>query len=194
MKKLTLTFILPLLLFALLAPAFAAPVVHETPAVSAVEQGEFVLTATAPDGSVLWEEQIRNAFADEGEQLILDVFLRGATAPTQFYLRLYNDTPVETDGLASLTGEPSGNGYAPALIERSATGWPTLALDSGDYQATSKAVTFTASGGSIGPVTYAVIATSSDNTLKLIAYAALSQSRTLADGESLTVTYRLKQQ
>ncbi len=127
MKKLTLYLILPLLLFALLAPAFAAPVVHEDPAVTAMEQGEFVLTATAPDGSILWEEQIKNAFADEGEQLILDVFLRGATAPTQFYLRLYNDTPVETDGLASLTGEPSGNGYAPALIERSATGWPTLA-------------------------------------------------------------------
>lgn len=194
MKKLTLTLILPLLLFALLAPAFAAPVVHETPAVSAVEQGEFVLTATAPDGSILWEERAANAFADEGEQLILDVFLRGATAPTQFYLRLFNDTPVETDGLASLTGEPSGNGYAASLIERSATGWPTLALDSGDYQATSSAETFTASGGSIGPVTYAVIATSSDNTGKLIAYAALSQSRTLASGESLTVTYKLKQQ
>ena len=194
MKKLTLTLILPLLLFALAAPAFAAPVVYENPAVSAVEQGEFVLTATAPDGSILWEEQIRNAFADEGEQLILDVFLRGATAPTQFYLRLYNDTPVETDGLASLTGEPSGSGYSPALVERSATGWPTLALDSGDYQATSSAETFTASGGTIGPVTYAVIATSSDNTGKLVAYAALSQSRTLADGESLTVTYKLKQQ
>ena len=192
MKKLWA--LIPLLLLTLMAPAFAAPVVHETPATVAMEQGEFVLTATAPDGSILWEERAANAFADEGEQLILDVFLRGATAPTQFYLRLYNDTPVETDGLASLTGEPSGNGYSPSLIERSATGWPTLALDSGDYQATSSAETFTASGGSIGPVTYAVIATNSDNTGKLIAYAALSQSRTLADGESLTVTYKLKQQ
>ena len=73
-------------------------------------------------------------------------------------------------------------------------GWPTLALDAGDYQATSKQLTFTASGGSIGPVTYAVIATTSDNTGQLLAYAALSQSRTLASGESLTVTYRLKQQ
>jgi hypothetical protein len=111
MKKLTLTLIIPLLLLTLLAPAFAAPVAHETPAVTAMEQGEFVLTATAPDGSILWEERAANAFADEGEQLILDVFLRGAAAPTQFYLRLFNDTPVETDGLAALTGEPSGNGY-----------------------------------------------------------------------------------
>lgn len=183
-----------LLCLCFLLPAFAEQSLLETASTVATEQGGFVLTATAADGSLLWEDQAKNAFADEGEQLILDVFLRGATPPAQFYLRLYNATPTETSTLATLTGEPSGNGYAPALIERSAVGWPTLALDAGDYQATSKQVTFTASGGTIGPVTYAVIATSSDNTGKLVAYAALSQSRTLADGESLTVTYRLKQQ
>lgn len=134
-----------------------------------------------------------NALADEGEQSMLDVYLRGATAPTAFYIALYNDTPGDTDTLASLTGEPSGNGYSRQLVERSGTGWPTLALDSGDFRAVSSTETFTASGGSIGPVTYACLVTAASGTSGLlIAYNALSTSRTLASGESLDVTYRIK--
>lgn len=134
-----------------------------------------------------------NALADEGEQQMLDVYLRGATGPTNFYLGLVNDTPVDTDTVALLTGEPSGNGYARQLIERSNTGWPTLALDSGDYRAVSSVETFTASGGSIGPVTYSFITTTVSGTGGLLVlYNALSTSRTLASGESLDVTSRVK--
>ena len=147
------------------------------------------------DGKLKWEENdLHNALADEGEYAFLDVFLRAGTAPTTFYLRLFNDTPVETDTLANLTGEPSGYGYAAQEIPRTTGGWTTLALDSGDYMATSTTETFTASGGSIGPVTYAVLATTSDNTGKLISFVALSQSRTLSSGDSLQVTYKVKLQ
>jgi hypothetical protein len=146
-------------------------------------------------GNLLWEEIGRpNNLADEGEYMFLDVVLRAGTAPTNFYLRLYNDTPVETDNLTSITGEPSTNGYAAQLVERNTTGWPTLALDSGDHRAVSTTETFTASGGSWGPVIYCVLATTSDNSGKHVSFVALSQSRTLASGESLQVTYRLKQQ
>ena len=146
------------------------------------------------NGKIIDQWTQENALADEGEQDILDRTFRGAAAPASFYLRLYNDTPVETDTLALLTGEPSGNGYAAQALALNTTDWPTLALDAGDYQVTSKTVTFTASGGSIGPVTYAVLATSSDNTGKLYAYVALSQSRTLADGETLDVSMTIKLQ
>ncbi len=161
---------------------------------SAREHGEFHLVCRDADGAVKWTEIARNALADEGEQLFLDVALRGATAPANTYLRLYNDTPAETDTLATLTGEPSGNGYSAQALTSNDTGWPTLALDSGDYMATSAAKTFTASGGTIGPVTYLALATTSDNTGKLISYAALSATRTLTAGDSLQVTYRLKMQ
>jgi hypothetical protein len=147
------------------------------------------------NGNVIWRQtQVPNALADEGENNILDVYYRGQNAPTTFYCRLYNDTPLETDSLADLTGEPVGNGYAAQEIERSTVGWPTLALDAGDWQLTSKEVTFTASGGSWGPVTHAVLATSSDNSGLLIAFVALSTSRTLQDGETLKVTIQPKQQ
>jgi len=146
-------------------------------------------------GNLKWEELDRtNSLADEGEYMFLDVTLRAGTPPSTFYLRLFNDTPVDTDTLGSITGEASGNGYTAQEITRNTTGWPTLALDSGDMQVTSTTETFTASGGSWGPVTYCVLATTTDGTGKFVSYVALSQSRTLANGESLQVTYKLKLQ
>ena len=162
---------------------------------AAKEVGYFDFRAYDRDGNLIWQELDRpNGLADEGESIFLDCVLRATNCPTTFYLRLFNDTPGETDTLADLTGEPSTNGYTKQQLTRDATGWPTLALDTGDYQATSATKTFAASGGSWGPVTYCVLATSSDNTGKLVSYVALSQSRTLADGESLQVTYKLKLQ
>lgn len=145
--------------------------------------------------SIRWSDTAHNSLANEGQYIFLDVILRDGTAPTGYYIRLYDDTPVKTDALTDLTGEPSGNGYAAAAVLRdsSASGWPTLALDSGNYQAVSKTVTFTASGGVIGPVTYAVLATTSDNTGKHVAFGQLSASRTLQNGDSLNVTYYMKQ-
>ena len=159
------------------------------------EIGSMDFRAFDKNGNLIWEELDRpNNLADEGEYLFLDTVLRGVTPPTNFYLRLYNDTPAETDNLTSLTGEPTQYGYAACTVEGNTTGWPTLGLDSGDHQATSSTETFVASGGSWGPVTYCVLATSSNNTGKLVSYVALSQSRTLASGESLQVTYKLKLQ
>ena len=156
--------------------------------------GIFEIKHFDKDGKLIWQDEAINNLADEGEQNILDLYLRGQNAPSGFYLRLFNDTPAETDALSNLTGEPTGNGYAAQALARNTTDWPTLALDTGDYQAISKTVTFSASGGSWGPVTYCVLATSSDNSGKLISYAALSQARTLADGESLQITYKVKLQ
>jgi len=151
-------------------------------------------------GNVIAEWESPNSLADEGEQFFLDAFLRGATAPTTFYLGLTDSTSAcsiadtATLTTAAALGEPSTNGYARIEVERSAVGWPTLALDSGDYQATSKTVTFSASGGSWGPVYCAFLGTTSNNTGKLISYAALSTGRTLASGESLQITYKVKLQ
>jgi hypothetical protein len=192
MKKFSIT----LALVAILAGLFTLPLFppSEHPRSVARETGIFQWTHLDASGNVLDQWTTTNGLADEGEQLFLNCTLIATGCPTTFYLRLFNDTPAETDTLADLTGEPSGNGYAAIEVTRDATGWPTLALDTGDYQATSKTVTFSASGGSWGPVTYAVLATTSNNTGKLVSYTALSTSRTLANGESLQVTYKLKLQ
>lgn len=161
------------------------------------EIGRFDLVCRDASGNIKWTEQAHNALANVGEQSILGSYFRAATAPTGFYLRLYNTTPALTDTLTTLASyEPStANGYNPAnnSITRDATGWPTLSLVSNHYQVVSKTVTITATGA-VGPVTYAAISTSSDNTGTLVAYAALSQSRTLASGDSLALTYTVRLQ
>lgn len=191
--KITMALMISILAFSWMAISF-----YPMPAIKADlhEIGSMDFRCYDVQGNLKWEELNRsNALADEGEYLFLDITLRNGTAPSNYYLRLYNTTPGETSTLGAIsTYEPTGNGYAAQTVERSNTGWPTLALDSGDYQATSSTETFTATGAGWGPVTYCVMATSSDNSGKLVSYVGLSQSRTLAAGESLQVTYKLKLQ
>lgn len=163
------------------------------------EEGVFELKYYDAEGKLQGVEYAQNNLADEGEQAFLDVYLRAATGPVQFYYGLSDSTStcsiVDTNTLTlASAGEPATNGYARQLVERSAVGWPTLALDAGDYQATSSTETFTASGGSWGPVYCAFVSTTIDNTGKLVSYAPLSTGRTLAAGESLQVTYKVKLQ
>ena len=140
------------------------------------------------EGRVLWEDFGPNVFHDGGEEWLCKVaFSEAATVPVNFYIGLDNRTSAaEADTLASLSGEPSGNGYSRQAVASNATDW-TVSQDggSGDWQALSKTVTFTASGGSIGPVKQMFLATSSDGSGVLICTRPLSQTRTLADGESL---------
>lgn len=176
-------------------PVFKEPHVVLKANVDVREIGSMDFRCYDKDGKLKWEEVNRpNSLADEGEYMFLDVTLRAGSAPGSFYLRLFNDTPVDTDTIGSLTGEPSGNGYTAQTVARNTTGWPTLALDSGDEQATSATQTFTATGAGWGPVTYCVLTTSTDSSGKLVSYVALSTPRTLASGESLQVTYKLKLQ
>ncbi len=158
--------------------------------------GLYEIECRDKDGNLLWSEVPQNALADEGERSMLDGYLRAQNIPTTFYLGLFNDTPVETDTMADLTGEPAGTyGYARQEIERSVVGWPVFDMDLGDYMATSKQVMFSATGGPWGPVTYMVLTTTESGTAgKLIAYVALSQSRTLQDTETIGCIIKVKQQ
>jgi len=147
------------------------------------------------DGNLIWHETVENALADEGEQLALAVLLKGQSQGN-FYLGLSNDAPQETWLMTDLTGEPPGtNGYVRQMIERSAVGWPTLALDAGDFMATSKLVTFgPATPGSIGPVNIMFLTdTETGTTGPFIAWAALSAPRTMQVDESLGCKIKIKQ-
>lgn len=68
---------------------------------------------------------IRNAITKEGERAYLGAIFRD-TSIDSFYVRLFNDTFNANKTLADTVGEPSTSGYEAQLIERSATGWPTL--------------------------------------------------------------------
>lgn len=154
--------------------------------------GVWSITHKDKHGNILYHEEKHNTLADEGEAMMLNSFLRNTDNPTQFYVRLCNDSLDKTDTLASILGEPSGNGYMAQLVERSAVGFPTIEMHMGDYRVVSKEVTYTAAGGDIGPVNTAYLATTPDNTGKLIAFVGLSMSRTILDGDSMIVQLRIK--
>ena len=137
------------------------------------------------------QEWTHNNLMNEGERNIFDAYLRGLNVPTAFWVKLYADTPVETDSLSSLSNEPGGLlGYSPQQITRDATGWPTLGESGGDAEIISRELTFRATSGTWPAVTHAVLATSSDSSGKLVDATALDQTQQLASGEQIILTYR----
>lgn len=138
--------------------------------------------------SQLWTP---NALVDEGEADILDVYFDDVAVRTTLYFGLFNDGGIlDTDTLATLTNEVSGAGYARIAVARG-TDWSNPALDAGDMQTTSTTKTFSATG-TWTAASELVLATSADNTGLFIAWAALSATRNLVNGDTLDVTLSVK--
>lgn len=133
-----------------------------------------------------------NALADEGELDILDVYFKNQAVRASLFFRLYGDGAIaDTDTLATLTNEVSGSGYAAITVTRD-TDWSEPALDAGDGRTVTGTKSFIATGGWTA-ATELVLATVGTGTAGLhIAWAALSQSRTLNNGEQLDVTLAVK--
>lgn len=147
------------------------------------------------DGSVAYQEKdwTPNALADEGEQQVLEVFLREQANVTK-YLALLTATPTDTTTMATMTERAATNGYARQQIVN--TDWAASTLVSGDYQTTAAEKTF-------GPVTtadwtgltyVALVTTSTGTAGKFLCYLALSATTTVAVGQSFKYTMTVKAQ
>lgn len=102
---------------------------------------------------------------------------------------LCNTAPVATNAVkGDLTEISGGNGYTSGGTAATIT---ASAQSSGTYKLVLADVTFTASGGSIGPFRYAVLYndTPSSPADPLIGYYDYGSSITLASGESFTVDF-----
>ena len=128
-------------------------------------------------------------FCTEGLQHALEVaYSEEQSVPANYYIGLCEDASVaENDNLASLT-ELSGNGYARQTVASDNTDFTSAATGTNDRKQTTKVVTFTASGGAWNGAVHAFLATTIDDSGKLVAVAALSATRTLQDGDSLQVS------
>ena len=146
-------------------------------------------------GHLLRVEHLHNIWHDEGEEyLIKAAFTEETTVPVSFYLGLdARPALAEDDALADLVSEPSGSGYARVGIASDGTDW-TSQQDGGtsDWECVSKTATFTASGGDWAAQLNIFLATTTDNSGKLLSSMALSASRTILDGESLACTYTVR--
>ncbi len=142
---------------------------------------------------VLFEGSFRNALVDQGEQLILQAFFQAENVPTNFFVGLAYGSMSEASTLDTIPNEPSGNGYARITLTRDTTGFPEMEQDEGDWVVYSAEKYFEASGGSIGPVNVAFIgADLPDTTQRLVSYLSLPIETTLASGETLTFTLKIK--
>jgi hypothetical protein len=117
------------------------------------------------------------ALSDYAEKLLLDFLMTTGTAtrPTNWYVALYTGAPSDSGGGT----EVSAGGYARQSVSFNAASSP------GGTTSNSNEVSFTASGGDYGTVTHMGIfdASSSGN---LLWHGALTASKTVADGDTLT--------
>lgn len=119
---------------------------------------------------------------DEGEARIADILFGTQAVDGELYLGIYKDSsePAEDATIASLN-EVSGFDYARKTLTRGS--W---SLTGGEAEYAEQ--TFLASGGGWG-ITYGYfIATSSDDSGKLIAVEQFSVGRDIEDGKGLKIT------
>lgn len=155
-----------------------------------LKRGEYGRSLGFEDAS--WD--VHNALLDEGERNVLDVYFRNNLVPAgPFFVGLHSGALGETATLANVV-EPSQSGYARQSIERSTVGWPTLALDAGDFQAESTTEVFTAAA-TWTPVNKMFLASTSTGAVgSVILEADLSTVRALVSQDTLNVTIRAKGQ
>jgi hypothetical protein len=146
------------------------------------------------DGKVIWEEKDKhNSLSNQGALAILQTFYQGisAVSPTTFYVRLCNYSPTVLDTISSIQNEPNGNGYSAQPIAASVVGFPTVdTAPDGNPRLTSAVVTFSASGGNIGPVTTAFLTT---DTNILVGFLPLSMQRTILNGDAMTYQFYVEE-
>lgn len=125
-----------------------------------------------------------NKFQDFVEQLCKAVHDLDGTHTIKVLLT--NSAPVATNTVkADLTEISAGNGYTAGGEATT----PTLSESAGTGKLVLSDVTWTASGGSIGPFRYAVIYNDSAASDNLIAWYDYGSSITLAAGESFTTDF-----
>lgn len=140
---------------------------------------------------VLWEDyNLPNIFNEEGEIFCLSALFdtdAGYSIPSFYFIGLDNRTAIDfSDTMASITGEPSSDYSYYRQAVSSSQGMAVTAYGS-HYKAVSGIITFSAIGGSWGPVSNVFFTNASDNSGILIASVPLSSARTVNSGETLTV-------
>jgi hypothetical protein len=100
---------------------------------------------------------------------------------------LTNTAPVATDtGLANITEIANGNGYTTGGATSAQV---SSAQTSGTYKLVLTDVTFTATGGSIGPFRYVVLYNDTATNNELIGYYDYGTNITITSGNSFTVDF-----
>lgn len=144
---------------------------------------------TNSNGEILFKQNnVLNILHRTGEQYILNTVFIGSKSD-YFYFGLDGRsglTVLDTMTTISNAGnEPNINGYSRVSV--SSVNAFSLSLVSDHYVVTCPVISFSATGGSWGPVKNLFLTTSSNNSGTLIASVPLSQNTTLSAGDTLNV-------
>jgi len=130
----------------------------------------------------------------EGLQFLLEVvFSEEQSVPANFYFGLAEDTELaENAALADIT-ELSGNGYSRQAVASSTAGFTSASTGTNDRKVTTLTALFTASGGAWNTAYTVFLATTSDDSGKLIASAPINSGSgyTIGDGENYEVAMEI---
>lgn len=127
----------------------------------------------------------------EGLQYLLEVaFTEEQNVPTNFYIGLAADASLTESAALSDITEVTGTDYARQVVASDNTDITSASTGTNDRKVTTKEVTFEA-GGTWDEANIVFLATTNDDSGKLIASAPLSAGRTLIDGDSLTVSIQI---
>lgn len=126
----------------------------------------------------------------EGIQFLFELANGVQSKPASYYIGLCEDAEdsiADTAGLSDLT-ELSGNGYAREAVTADNTGMVSNPGGANGRNLTSSEVTFTASGGAWNKARTKFVATTADDTGKLLWTEPINSGdgEELADGESYT--------
>lgn len=106
----------------------------------------------------------------EGLQFLLEAAMsEEQSVPANFYMGLCTDASLAEDASLGDQTELSGNGYARQAVASSNVGFTSATTGTNDWKVTTLTVTFTASGGAWSGAVTAFLATTSDDSGKLIA-------------------------
>jgi hypothetical protein len=147
------------------------------------------------NGKVIWSKKnLHNLLHSDGEGYFLEVLFRNpnnGTMPPEFYYLGLDARPsiAVSDTMASLVDEPTTNGYFRQVVSSKpdqSTGWYIVAND-GYTKALCSIITFTAAGGSWGPVNNLFLTTQNNNSGYLISSVSLSDEAYLDDGDVINL-------
>lgn len=141
-------------------------------------------------GRVLWERfNIPNTFHSGGQEFLMKVAFitaSGVTVPSSYYVGLdARSTLAVTDTLTTISGEPTQFGYSRQTLS-SANGF-SLTTSGNNYKLISNILTFSATGGTWGPVSCVFLTTGAGSVGYLISSALLPEARTVQSGQSITM-------
>ena len=127
----------------------------------------------------------------EGLQYLLEVaFSEEQSVPANFYVALATDVSLAENATLATPTEVSGTSYARQTVASNNTDITSASTGTNDRKVTTKEVTFTAGGTWTGAKTV-YLATTVNDTGKLIASAPLSETRTLNNGDTLLVSIQI---